>query len=423
MAWVVKSSKRPAFPVIFSTFAALLCALLAGCGLGLEPTVQLVTNRPEMAAYVDRFNAVQSDVKVEISYQETPAQAVLDGAAGDVVIGEWLASPAVMDRMDGLGDIVKPGKIDPSWFYSRLLAMGSRDNRPVLVPLSFSLPAIVYVRGPTDLPTMFMPLDTLRSMSRPFNKTDKNGALSSVGFSPTWSADFLTSTALLFGTHLRPGRNGMPTWDENGLRKTVDFVTSWVADISGGAADGSFAARYVLNQPWAWHKLLANPPRALFGFASFTDFFGLPEEERRDLDFRWLSQDGLIPVLDDVLFAGIQRSSRDKSGARAFLQWFCSLSVQQTLITVNQSRRIGVFGITNGFSALKGINEKDLPMKYPLLLGHIPQENLLSFPETLPDSWLRVRDVIDPWIVATARGQETETLEKKLEEWQNAQKK
>jgi len=328
-----------------------------------------------------------------------------------------------MDRMDGLGDIVKPGKVDPSWFYSRLLAMGSRDNRPVLVPLSFSLPAIVYVRGPTDLPTMFMPLDTLRAMSRTFNKTDKNGALSSVGFSPTWSADFLTSTALLFGMHLRPGRNGMPTWDENGLRKTVDFVTSWVADISGALP----------TAPSPPATCSTSRGRGTSCWQTLRGPFSDSRHSRTSSDcrkrsaatwiFRWLSQDGLIPVLDDVLFAGIQRSSRDKSGARAFLQWFCSLSVQQTLITVNQSRRIGVFGITNGFSALKGINEKDLPMKYPLLLGHIPQENLFSFPETLPDSWLRVRDVIDPWIVATARGQETETLQKKLEEWQNAQKK
>ena len=403
--------------------AAVACMIFAGCGLGLEPTVQLVTNRPEMAAYVDRFNAVQSDVKVEIIYQEIPAQAVLDGASGDLVIGEWLASPSVMDRLDGLGDIVKPGKIEPSWFYSRLLAMGSRDNRPVLVPLSFSLPAIVFVRQPTDMPTMFMPLETLRTMSKAYNKTSKTGALVSVGFSPAWSPDFLTATALLFGARVRPGRNGLPAWDENGLRKTVDFTSAWIMDVNGGPADDTFTARYILNQPWAWHKLLAAPARTLFGFASFTDFFALPEEERRDLDFRWLSQDGVIPVLDNVLFAGIRRSARDKSGARTFLQWLCSPGVQQSLITVNQSRRIGVFGITNGFSALKSINEKDLPMKYPLLLGHIPQESLLIFPETLPDSWLKVRDVIHPWVIATAEGRETDTLQKKLEEWQNAQKK
>ena len=37
------------------------------------------------------------------------------------------------------------------------------------------------------------------------------------------------------------------------------------------------------------------------------------------VDFRWLSQDGLIPVADNVLFAGVLRSSRNKGGARAVL--------------------------------------------------------------------------------------------------------
>jgi hypothetical protein len=408
-------------PHVFLACACAAAAILAGCGFGLETTVQLVTNRAEMAAYVDRFNALQSEVKVAASYQESPAQAVLDGVSGDIVIGEWLSSPAVMDRMDGLGDIVKAGKIDPAWFYSRLLAMGSRDNRPVLVPLSFSLPAIVYVRQPTDLPTMFMPLDTLQNMSKTFNKSNKAGAFVNVGFSPAWYPDFLTSTALLFGAHLRPGRNGLPAWDENGLKKTVDFTRTWLENVNGNAgADAAFSKR-ILVQPW--YKLLSSG-KTLFALASFTDLFALPEEERRDFDFRWLSQDGAIPVLDNVLYAGVLRTARDKAGAKAFLQWFCGLSVQQSLLTVNQSRRIGVFGALNGFSALKSVNERDLPAKYPLLLGHIPMENLLTFPDTLPDNWVKVRDsVVLPWILDTASGEETQPLEKRLEDWQNAQKK
>jgi hypothetical protein len=405
-------------PVLFGLAAI---ALLSSCGLGLETTIQIVTNRAEMAAYVDRFNALQSDVKVEISYQESPAQAVLDGVQGDIVIGEWLASPSVMDRMEGLGDIVKSGKIDPAWFYARLLAMGSRDNRPVLVPLSFSLPAIVYVRQPTDLPTMFMPLDTLQALSKAFNKSGKSGSLLNVGFSPAWDQDFLTMTALLFGAHIRPGRNGLPAWDENGLKKTVDYTRSWLVDVNGGADSDAAFSRRILVQPW--YKLLSSG-KTLFALASFRDLFALPEEERRDFDFRWLSQEGTIPVLDDVLYAGVLRSSRDKAGAKAFLQWFCSLPVQQSLLTVNQSRRIGVFGVTDGFSALKSIDERDFPAKYPILLGHIPMENLLTFPETLPDSWVKVRDaVVLPWILDTAAGAETLALEKRLEDWQTAQKK
>ncbi|MGA2478809.1 MAG: ABC transporter substrate-binding protein [Spirochaetia bacterium] len=403
--------------------AAAICALFSACGLGIEPTVQLMTNRPEMAAYVDRFNAVQSDVKVEILYAETPSQSVRDGVRADLVIGEWLATPAVMDKLDAIGDLVKPGKIDPAWFYPGLLAMGSRDNRPILIPISFTLPAIVYVRASQDVPNMFMPLDVLQSMSAAYRKTSKNGSITAAGFSPLWdwNTDFLTTAALLFGTRFRPGRGGLPAWEENGLKETVDFVQKWLAGANtSAAADEDFSRRYLV-QPW--YKLLSSG-KILFAFTSFRDLFALPEEERRDFDFRWLSRASSIPVMDDVLFGGVLRSSRNKGGARAFLQWFCSLPVQQSLLTVNQSLRIGVFGVTNGFSAYRSINEKDLPQKYPLLLGHIPQENLLVFPETLPDNWVRLRDgVIDPWIVQKSAGQESEDLDKVLADWQQAQKK
>ena len=316
---------------------------------------------------------------------------------------------------------MKPGKVDPAWFYARFLDMGSRDNRPMLIPVSFTLPAIVYVRTSTDLQNMFMPLDALQSRSHDFNKASKSGTLTAVGFSPFWNLDFLTETALLFGAHFRPGRNGLPAFDESGLDKTVEHARSWMATVNDGpAVDAAFASRNLV-QPW--YKLLSSG-KTLFALTSFTEFFALPEEKRRDFDFRWLSQDNLIPVMDNALFAGVLRSSRHKAGARTFLQWFCSLAVQQSLLSVNQSRRIGVFGVTDGFSALKSINEKDLPQKYPLLLGHIPMENILAFPGILPDNWVKVRDgVINPWISQTAAGQETEPLDKRLEDWQKSQKK
>ena len=63
-------------------------------------------------------------------------------------------------------------------------------------------------------------------------------------------------------------------------------------------------------------------------------------------------------------------------------------------------------------------------MLYPLLLGHIPTENLLVFPDTLPDNWVKVRDgVIEPWVLDSASGKDTGTLEKRLQDWQDAQKK
>jgi ABC-type glycerol-3-phosphate transport system substrate-binding protein len=412
--------------------ASAAAVVLAGCGFGLQPTVTLVTDRPEMAAYVDTFNAQHSDVRVTIAYQDSPSQAVLDGASGDVVIGEWLSSPAVMDRLDALSDLVKPGKLDPSWYYRNLLNMGSRDNRPFLVPLSFSLPAVVFLSSEMQagLQPMFMPLDTLRSMGASFNKTDKSGNLVAVGFSPRWNEEFLTETALLFGARFRPDRGGLPAWDEAGLKKAVDLAHSWIVDVNGGAvSDASFAER-TLVQPW--YKLLT-AHKTRFALAPFPDVFALPEEKRHDLDYRWLSQDGLVPVEDDVLFAGILRSSRNKAEARTFLQWFCSLPTQQSLLTVNQARRIGVFAVTNGFSALKLINEKDLLQEYPILLGHVPLENFLAFPEILPDNWLTIRGtsptdgVVWPWMLASASASASDlpvkALDKTLQDWLESQKK
>jgi hypothetical protein len=406
-----------------SPILLVACLLLAGCGLIPDPAVQLVTNRPEMAAYVDRYNAMQSDVRVEIVYEEAPHQAVLDGKQGDVVMGEWLATPSLMSRFDPLVDLVKPGKIDPSWFYAGLLSMGSRDNRPILIPISFNLPAVVFFKSAiqSEIPSMFMPLDVLRAASEAFTIVSKNGSLSAAGFSPFWYPGFLGATAQLFGARFHPGRNGLPAWDAEKLSKAVDYSRSWITEVNKGPeADRAFSSR-VLAQPW--YRLLS-AKKTLFALVPCCDFFGLPEEKRRDLDFRWLAQGNNIPAMDEALFVGVLRSSRNKGGARAFLQWFCTLSVQRSLLEVNQSRRIGVFGISNGFSSLKAINEKDLPQKHPLLLGHIPSENMIGFPDPLPDNWQKVRDeVVLPWMERTAVDEEDQPLEKRLEEWLIAQKK
>ncbi len=127
---------------------------------------------------------------------------------------------------------------------------------------------------------------------------------------------------------------------------------------------------------------------------------------------------------DDVLFAGILRTSRNKARARQFLQWFCGQQQQATLLDVNQSLRTGVFGVTNGFSSFRATNSRELPQRYPLLLGHTPLENMLVFPDTLPDNWPRLRDeVIAKWIEQSAMGQATEPLDKAIADWQQAAKK
>lgn len=404
-------------------FAAPLAALLlAGCGLLPDPAVRLATSRPEIAAYAERYNARQNEFRVEVRWRESPARAVLDDEGFDVVIGEELAAASVMDRLESLGDIIKPGRLDPAGFYPGLLAMGSRDNRPFAVPLSFDLPAMVFLRGalPDDLPSLTIELETVRSLARGVNAIGKGGGLATVGFSPLWNPEFLLLAARLFGARPRAGRGGVLGWDPQGLQASVEFTRSWIAEDNGGAAlDRAFAERNLV-QPW--ERLLASR-KILFALMPFTEFLALPEEVRRDLDYRWLARAGAIPVRDTVLFAAVPRAARNKRGAKAFLEWFAGPATQREMAEVNRSLRLGAFGVTSGFPALVALNEKDLPQLHPSLLGRVPAPALLAFPEPLPSGWSRLRDrALLPWLEQSAAGTAAGSLEDAIAAWQRAER-
>lgn len=403
-------------------FAAPLAALLlAGCGLLPEPAVRLATSRPEIAAYAERYNAWQNEFRVEVRWRESPARAVLDDEGFDVVIGEELAAASVMDRLESLGDIIKPGRLDPAGFYPGLLAMGSRDNRPLAVPLSFDLPAMVFLRGalPDDLPSLTIELETVRSLARGVNAIGKGGGLATVGFSPLWNPEFLLLAARLFGARPRAGRGGVLSWDPQGLQASVEFTRSWIAEDNGGAAlDRAFAERNLV-QPW--ERLLASR-KILFALMPFTEFLALPEDVRRGLDYRWLARAGAIPVRDTVLFAAVPRAARNKRGAKAFLEWFAGPATQREMAEVNRSLRLGAFGVTSGFPALAALNEKDLPQLHPSLLGRVPAPALLAFPEPLPSGWSRLRDrALLPWLERSAAGAAAGSLEEAIAAWQRVE--
>ncbi len=401
-------------PLAAGFATALSCLALVSCSIVSDPTVRLLTNRPELAAYVERYNAAQEDVRVEITYAESPSQSVLSGVQTDAAVGEWLAVPQLLDKFESTADIVKMGRIDPSLFYAGLLAMGSKDNRPVLIPVSFDLPAVVFSASgsPPDLPSLLLPLDLLRSYSRDFNRDDA----SAIGFSPLWDSEFLETAAALFGTQLKAGRLGSPAWDAEGLSQTAGFLRDWTDRVNGGSArDAAFAEKFFV-QPY--YKLI-EARRIRFASVSFTEFLSLPEEKRKDMDYRWPSSGGVVPVREDVLFAGVLRSARNKRGAKNFLEWFFSLQNQKSFLDDVQSLRIGVFGITDGFSSIKSLNEVEMTRKYPILLGHMPSESMLKFPETLPNNWLRIRkEVLWPWLIRSVKGTETGTFSSILDTWQ-----
>ena len=105
-----------------------------------------------------------------------------------------------------------------------------------------------------------------------------------------------------------------------------------------------------------------------------------------------------IPVLDNILFAGIPRQANNKNGARYFLEWFFKRETQVRLMEINHLKRLqGIFGIANGFSSLREINEKDIhkPEFYPIFVGYLPKEDQLLFPNILPEDWnSSIKDIV-----------------------------
>jgi hypothetical protein len=82
---------------------------------------------------------------------------------------------------------------------------------------------------------------------------------------------------------VRAARSGQPVWDAEALERTAGYLRAWVADVNGGAAaDRSFAERTLVQPP---ARLLATK-RILFARVPFSDYFALPDEKRKDFDFR-----------------------------------------------------------------------------------------------------------------------------------------
>jgi hypothetical protein len=378
--------------------------ILNGCGYFARPTVTLCTDRAEFSAYAETFNVSQDEFLIEISYRSNPIQSLLKKEINpDLIISEGLSDPNLLDHFEPLSGLFRDERIDPKYFYQDLLSLGRREKTQFILPLNFDLPTIVYRSGSLkeEHSGLLIPLDSMRKQGSEYNEVVKE-QLKKEGFSPLWNEDFLYYTTMLFNAEFRTDGSSYIKWNESSLFEGGDFLQSWITEENGGyERDRDFKEKY-MNMPE--YRLLEDK-RILFYFTDMKSFLKVPLEKREDLEFRWLSKGGKIHVLEDILFIGIPRGGRNKKGAKLFLEWIFTPSVQRQIMKINQFKRLlGVFGIANGFSSLVEVNEKALPQPqfYPLFLGHIPSSEMLSFPSRLPYDWSALKDeVVKPWLKDT----------------------
>ncbi len=368
----------------------IICSiLLFGCSNNDNKTIALWTNRAEFAAYIEEFNAAQNNYIVELVFLDEPSTAFLrNSETPDIIVSEHINNSGFFPEFESLNSIVNKNRINPDNFYEDLLNLGKNNNNQLLLPINFSLPAVIYQPDSitADFTNMFISFEQLKNESSRYN-TLKRNRLTKMGFFPLWEPDFLYYTAVLFNTDFRANQDNSVAWDKDGLLQSINLLKTWTENASDNLNDEiSFTSKY-LRIP-AYQLIQSNI--ILFYFTDIKNYLEIPKEKREVLDFRWLEYDGKTPVLDNILFAGIPSYADNKSGARAFFEWFFQRDTQVRLMEINHLKRLqGIFGIANGFSSLIEINEKDIhkPEFYPIFVGHIPNDEQLIFPNILPEDW------------------------------------
>jgi hypothetical protein len=301
--------------------------------------------------------------------------------------------------------------------YPALLSLGRFNRKQYLLPVSFNLPVIVFSKKNESLISnpFTIEMNEIKRLGKDFNE-DKDNVFSRMGFSPLWNDDFLFEIAVISNAAFR--EDSPLAWDAEALDNAVFYTREWIDEANGGLkAEDEFFFKYFFDPP---QKLVINS-RILFAYMKSSKLFTMANETQLLLGFRALSGGGLIPVLEDAKYYGLHRRGRAKKAARAFTVWFFSENTQMLLLQKSKENHLSdtIFGIANGFSAMRTVNETIFPLYYPSLLGNMPPADLLAAPNILPKKWMYIKErAVIPYLREACRTTEdAPSLEQRLNDW------
>ena len=391
-------TSRAARALIIILLLAVIASVLASCERRQTVTATMWTDRASVAAYVEMYNAQQERYKIEVEFTPRPADSLLERQQHpDLVLGDYLANESTFVHFTPLDDILAGDALDAGAFYPGLLSLGRRNEETYLLPVSFDLPAAMFKRSELNesLDQFRLPIDRLREEGAAFNETTDDTYVR-VGFSPRWSGEFLYVVAMSHGANFREQGRRNAVWNHGALQDAVAYVRDWVEETNGGFdAERVFEERYLYDPPY---QLLLRD-RIRFSYTTADSFYSMVESSRRNVDLRWLSRDGSIPVLENIVYIGIPEEARHAEAGRDFITWLFNAETQAALVDAVSRKRLEVFGIAGGFSSLVATNEEELPRAFPGILGRVPPASLLDFPLQVPKNWDEIKeDVIQPWL-------------------------
>ena len=377
--------------------------LLVSCDQSAIRVSTLWTNVPEMASYVEKFNASQREWQILVEYKEDPAAILLaPGKKADLVVARGLASSQVKDSLVPLDFLFDGGNLAKTSFYKGILDAGQQSDRFKLLPVSFDLPVLVFSRkAGLDVAGFSLNLETLKGLNTRFLVDPNQKPPRKVAFSPRWQS-FNLLLLELKGTSFREGFQGSLAWDSAKLDEGLALLHSWPSP--GWDQETEFRRKYLQAD--------LVPPlttgRIQFFSSTVSSFLSRPWDERRDLDFRFIDQNGLVATTDTTVWAGIPSSSLTRGAAERFLAWFYQTDTQKNLILKARSQDNRAFGLAKGLSALVTPNEQALAGSWPEMAGRLPGAEQISFWGDLPADWAILKSaVLRPWLETPAATETT----------------
>ena len=382
-------------------------------------TAQIWTDRPEMALYGEYFNTIQNQYRVSVRYMEFPTAELKRTNSPDIIIASWLKNSSTQANFKSLNNLFGAKKLSRNIFYPLLLTFGRIDRNQYLLPVSYNLPALVFMKErDSALSNQFtINFEEIKVLSKDFNTTSR-GVYTRLGFSPLWNDNFLFTAAILSGVSFAEADPVI--WDSAALEQSMVFITDWTNEINTSLrAEEDFTFKYFFEPP---EKLILSE-RILFTYMNSRELFLLNEETKPRIDFRWIMEQDSIPLTEDFVYLGIPKWAKSDHAARAFIQWFFKIENQRLLLDYFRANGIdeNIFGICSGFSALTPVTEQVFPLFYPELMGRMPPSEFFAQPYHLPRNWAAIKEkVILPYLhdrVRRENAQEISALERRLADW------
>ena len=405
-----------------------MAVLLAACTLFFfscreesQERIVIWTSCAEFAQYTELFNSTHPGSNAVIVYKENPAQELppaKDELPPDIVIGSWLRTDKTHKQFKSLDYLFDRQTISSSMFYTQLLDAGKVRKNQYLLPVSFNLTAVIFADYNSDYikENYTLTLDQIKAAGLSYNEKDKKDSFSRIGFLPSANDDFLYLTTKLYGVDFREEK-GQITWSDLRLRNAVSYDRDWINNTNGSAQDEQdFAYKYLFMPDYRQ----VTSGRTLLAYTTSNKMFGYMKGQELNIDYRWIKGDGFIPIEDSFLMTGIYAKASNEQGATEFLSWFFDSETQKAILERKIAMELNneMFGIADGFSALRDITEHILPIYYNQLLTNLPPAQLLRVPQKLPARWDSYKSVVvEPYLNAAITTDEKVSISDYEAEW------